>query len=197
MVMVDSKLPGSRSITRAVIGRAVLNKPKLRRRFSSVFCAIATAASFCFPRSSAIWARSRRLSRFRLPESMSPLHQSPTGRATALVARWIGDTIVWASLPAAPNGPVRPLRLSRVMSVRQVSTTSASTKRRRFALRGLAIARGPARLLLGRAQDALEHVEVLEALPGALHDGVEGVGCDDDRHTGLRVQPVAQAVEER
>src|SRR5207245_9553934 len=112
------------------------------------------------------------------------------GRVTGLTPSSIGDTIVCAARPTAPSGPERPLRVSRVISVTDVSTTSASTNRRRFAPRGLAILRGPDRLLLGRAQDALEHVEVLEALPGALYDRVERVGGDGERHAGFVAQPL-------
>src|SRR5438477_295884 len=79
----------------------------------------------------------------------------------------------------------------------EVSSTSASTNRRRFAPRGLAILRGTVRLLLGRVQDALEHVEVLEALPGTLYDRVERVGGDDERHAGFVAQPLTQAEKQR
>ena len=43
--------------------------------------------------------------RFRWPESVSPAHQSPIGRATELTAPSIGETTVWAPRPSAPSGP--------------------------------------------------------------------------------------------
>ena len=136
---------------------------------------IACSASSCSPLQLRDLVAQLRGSRvFRCPESMRPLHQSPIGRATALDrALDRRDDRVGAAPERAERARPAAAGVERDQRERRSARSATRTYRRRLARRGPAIpGASPRYCWVGGDQDVLEDVEVLEALPGAVHDRV-------------------------
>src|SRR5487761_1767520 len=86
---------------------------------------------------------------------------------------------------------------SRVMIVTDSSTSTTSVVRLRRDRLGFATDVPGRSACGGGDQDALEGLELLQALPTADGDAVQRIACHHDRHAGLVLQPRLEAVEQR